>query len=70
MAAKLTDKQKYNIKKLIKQGVSAYDIASKTGHNIETIYRYKPAGANRYKHNSHHPMLRSNVDDKFLLNCF
>ena len=70
MAAKLTDKQKYAIKKLINAGVPAYDIAAQTGHNIETIYRYKPAGANRYKDNSHHPMLRSGVDDKFLENCF
>lgn len=70
MAATLTDKQKYQLKKLINSGMSAIDIHKLTGYDYSTIYRYKPAGANRYKDNSHHPMLRSGVDDKFLENSF
>ena len=70
MGVNLTDAQKNNLRKMVKDNVPALEIERRTGHSLQTIYRYM-----KYKHDkkvtsTHYYFTRSNIDEKFIEGSF
>lgn len=70
MGANLTDAQKNNLRKMVKDNVPALEIERRTGHSLQTIYRYMKYKEDKKVITGHYHFTRSNIDEKFIEDSF
>ena len=70
MGVNLTDAQKNNLRKMVKDNVPALEIERITGHSLQTIYRYMKYKQDKKVTTTHYYFTRSNIDEKFIADSF